>query len=94
MKPVILNEIIEAHKDKVKEVVIRESEEPTKHLRLYDKYNFLITRKAEQEVDAFLEENHTYERIIQEIRKYQKLIEEIQYTSRKVNDLFLYNCSL
>ncbi|KAM8901115.1 dynein axonemal heavy chain 7 [Lycaon pictus] len=90
LKPVILNEIIEAHKDKVKEVVIRESEEPTKHLRLYDKYNFLITRKAEQEVDAFLEENHTYERIIQEIRKYQKLIEEIQYTSRKTVRLGMF----
>lgn len=95
MKPIILNEIVEAHKEKVKEVVMRESMAPIEHVKLYDKYDFLITRKAEQEVDAFLEENHIYEKIIQEIRKYQKLIEEIQYTSRKVNDPFcttvLYN---
>lgn len=64
---------------------MKESEAPKEHLRLYDKYEFLITRKAEQDVDAFLAESPSYEKIIEEIRKYQKLIEEIQYTSRKVN---------
>ena len=88
MKPIILNEIVEAHKEKIKEVVMRESVAPIEHLRFYDKYDFLITRKAEQDADAFLAENHHYERIIQEIRKYQKLIEDIQYTSRKVNHPF------
>lgn len=88
MKPVILNEIVEAHKEKIKEVILRESVAPTNHLKLYDKYDFLVTRKAEQDVDAFLAENHHYEKIIQEIHKYQALIEEIQYTSRKVNDPF------
>lgn len=73
---------------------MRESVAPTEHLRLYDKYDFLITRKAEQDVDAFLAENQHYEKIIQEIGKYQKLIEEIQYTCRKVNDPVLYNCYL
>lgn len=67
---------------------MRESVAPTEHRRLYDKYDFLVTKKAEQDADAFLAENHNYEKIIQEIRKYQKLIEEIQYTSRKVIDLF------
>lgn len=88
LKPVILDEIVEAHKEKVKEVIKRESVAPKEHLRLYDKYDFLITRKAEQDADAFLEENRSYEKIMQEIRKYQKLIEEIQYTSRKVKGLF------
>uniref|UniRef100_A0A452V4Q1 Dynein axonemal heavy chain 7 n=1 Tax=Ursus maritimus TaxID=29073 RepID=A0A452V4Q1_URSMA len=90
LKPIILNEIVEAHKEKVKEVVMRESVAPIEHVKLYDKYDFLITRKAEQEVDAFLEENHSYEKIIQEIRKYQKLIEEIQYTSRKTVRLGMF----
>uniref|UniRef100_A0ABI7XYE4 EF-hand domain-containing protein n=1 Tax=Felis catus TaxID=9685 RepID=A0ABI7XYE4_FELCA len=90
LKPIILNEIIEAHKEKVREVIMRESVAPLEHLRFYDKYNFLITRKAEQDVDVFLEENHNYEKIIQEIRKYQKLIEEIQYTSRKTIRLGMF----
>ncbi|MBZ3876523.1 Dynein heavy chain 7, axonemal [Sciurus carolinensis] len=83
LKPIILDEIVEAHKAKIKEVIIKESVAPMEHLRLYDKYDFLITRKAEQDADAFLAENHHYETIIEEIRKYQKLIDEIQYTSRK-----------
>ncbi|XP_044097135.1 dynein axonemal heavy chain 7 [Neovison vison] len=90
LKPVILDEIVEAHKEKVKDVIKRESVAPKEHLRLYDKYDFLITRKAEQDADAFLEENRSYEKIMQEIRKYQKLIEEIQYTSRKTIRLGMF----
>lgn len=88
MKPIILKEVVEAHKEKIKEVVVCESMALNEHLRLYDKYDFLITKKAEQDADAFLAENHNYEKIIQEIHRYQKLIEDIQYTSRKVNDPF------
>ncbi|ELK04803.1 Dynein heavy chain 7, axonemal [Pteropus alecto] len=90
LKPIILKEIVDAHKEKIKEVIMRESVAPTEHLRLYDKYDFLITRKAEQDVDAFLAEPHHYEEIIKEIRKYQKLIEEIQYTSRKTIRLGMF----
>ncbi|KAK2500550.1 hypothetical protein MC885_013342, partial [Smutsia gigantea] len=90
LKPVILDEIVEAHKEKVKEVILRESMAPKEHLKLYDKYDFLINRKAEQDADAFLAENHSYEKIIQEIRKYQKLIEDIQYTSRKTVRLGMF----
>ncbi|XP_051046156.1 dynein axonemal heavy chain 7 [Phodopus roborovskii] len=90
LKPIILNEIVDAHKEKIKEVVIRESVAPTEHLKLYDKYQFLITRKAEHDVDDFLSQSQSYERLIEEIRKYQKLIEEIQYTSRKTVRLGMF----
>nr|XP_010946997.1 dynein axonemal heavy chain 7 isoform X1 [Camelus bactrianus]XP_045367940.1 dynein axonemal heavy chain 7 isoform X1 [Camelus bactrianus] len=90
LKPIILKEIVDAHKEKIKVVVMRESVAPTEHLRLYDKYEFLISRKAEQDADAFLAENHHYKRIIEEIRKYQKLMEEIQYTSRKTVRLGMF----
>ncbi|XP_015421606.1 PREDICTED: dynein heavy chain 7, axonemal [Myotis davidii] len=90
LAPVILEEIVEAHKEKVKEVIMRESAAPIEHLKLYDKYDFLITRKAEKDVDAFLAENHHYEKIIQEIRKYQQLIEDIQYTTRKTVRLGMF----
>nr|XP_035161070.1 dynein axonemal heavy chain 7 isoform X7 [Callithrix jacchus] len=90
LKPIILNEIIDAHKEKIKEVIMKESVVPTEHLRLYDKYDFLITTKAEQDVDNFLTGNHNYQQIIDEIRKYQKLIEEIQYTSIKTVRLGMF----
>lgn len=84
MKPIILNEIIDGHKEKIREVILRESVAPTEHLKMYDKYQFLITGKAERDIDEFLFQSQNYERLIEEIRKYQKLGEEIQYTSQKV----------
>ncbi|XP_037706594.1 dynein heavy chain 7, axonemal isoform X3 [Choloepus didactylus] len=90
LKPVILDEILDVHKEKIKEVIERESVAPKEHLKLYDKYDFLVTRKAKQDVDAFLAENHHYEEIICEIRKYQKLMEEIQYTSIKTVRLGMF----
>ncbi|KAM6178382.1 dynein axonemal heavy chain 7 [Rhynchocyon petersi] len=90
LKPIILSEMIDAHKEKIKEVIKKESVAPTEHLKLYDKYEFLVTRKAEEDVDNFLAENPSYERIIAEIRRYQQLIEEIQYTSRKTVRLGMF----
>ncbi|XP_035294723.1 dynein heavy chain 7, axonemal isoform X2 [Cricetulus griseus] len=90
LKPIILNEIVDAHKEKIKEVVLRESIAPTEHLKQYDKYQFLITKQAERDVDEFLSQNPSYERLIEEIRKYQKLTEEIQYTSRKTVRLGMF----
>lgn len=74
--------------------MLRESVAPAEHLKFYDKYQFLVTKTAEHDVDQFLSQNQSYERLIEEIRKYQKLIEEIQYTSRKVNGPFLDNSPL
>ncbi|NP_001355646.1 dynein, axonemal, heavy chain 7B isoform X1 [Mus musculus] len=90
LKPIILNEIIDTHKEKIREVVLRESVAPTEHLKMYDKYQFLITGKAERDIDEFLFQSQNYERLIEEIRKYQKLEEEIQYTSRKAVRLGMF----
>nr|XP_051704293.1 dynein axonemal heavy chain 7 isoform X3 [Oryctolagus cuniculus] len=90
LKPIIVDEIVDAHKKKIKEVIMRESMAPIEHLKLYDKYDFLVTKKAEEDVDNFLAENHHYENIIEEIRKYQKLMKEIQYTSRKTIRLGMF----
>ncbi|GAB1284962.1 Dynein, axonemal, heavy chain 7C [Apodemus speciosus] len=90
LKPIILSEIIDAHKEKIREVVLRESVAPTEHLKMYDKYQFLITKQAERDIDQFLFQNQNYERLIEEIRKYQKLEEEIQYTSRKTVRLGMF----
>ncbi|XP_055472779.1 dynein axonemal heavy chain 7, partial [Psammomys obesus] len=90
LKPIILREIIDAHKEKIKEVVLQESVAPTEHLKLYDKYQFLVTKKAEHDVDNFLLQTQSYEKLIEEIRYYQKLMEEIQYTSQKTVRLGMF----
>ncbi|XP_044288081.1 dynein axonemal heavy chain 7 [Varanus komodoensis] len=83
LRPIILNEILEAHKQKVKDEIAKESIAPIKHLKLYDKYHELITKQADQDTDQFLSEEHTFEEITGQIAKYQNIRDEIQYCSRK-----------
>ncbi|XP_069839698.1 dynein axonemal heavy chain 7 isoform X1 [Dendropsophus ebraccatus] len=90
LKPIIPEEILEEHKRKVKEFVAQESLLPKEHLKLYDKYNFIITKQADLDVQQFLAETHTFEEIMREVMKYEKLTEEIQYNSRKITRLGMF----
>ncbi|XP_072468815.1 dynein axonemal heavy chain 7 isoform X2 [Notamacropus eugenii] len=90
LRPIILEEILKEHQQKIKDVILAESVAPTEHLKYYDKYDFLINRQADRDIDKYLEEDHNYEETIKEIRKFQKLSEEIQYTSRKVLRLGIF----
>ncbi|XP_069471802.1 dynein axonemal heavy chain 7 isoform X2 [Ambystoma mexicanum] len=83
LKPIILDEILEEHRRKIKEEVAKESQLPREHVNLYDKYNLLISKQADLDVEQFLSEEHTFEETMREVIKYQQLTDEIQYTSRK-----------
>uniref|UniRef100_A0A8C5QX10 Dynein axonemal heavy chain 7 n=1 Tax=Leptobrachium leishanense TaxID=445787 RepID=A0A8C5QX10_9ANUR len=83
LKPIVPEDILEDHKRKVKEYVASESFLPREHLKLYDKYNILISKQADLDVEQFLTEEHTFEEIMREVKKYETLTDEIQYTSTK-----------
>ena len=82
--PVILSAIVEKHKANVAQVLGEESKGPINHAKYYDKYTNLITKKAEEEIEAFLKDGHNFGEYEKEVKKYQRLIKEITYNSQKI----------
>lgn len=59
---------------------------PTEYVHEYDKYATLVSRQAEEDVEQFLSEQHSFQEIMVEVIHYQQLGDQIQYTSTKVLD--------
>ena len=57
-------------------------------MQVYDKYNFLITKQAEADIEDFLNGEHTFKEYCREVKKYKKLFEDITYKSRKVQYIY------
>lgn len=82
--PVILSNIIDEHKKSIAKVVASESEGPVKHCKRYEKYSSLINKKADEDLEKFLNENHTFVECEKELKRYQRLVKEISYNLEKV----------
>ncbi|GAA51425.1 dynein heavy chain 7 axonemal [Clonorchis sinensis] len=54
LHPVILSEILDEYKASVKKMLKWEAKGPESHTREYDKYQFLVNRQAERDVEALL----------------------------------------
>ncbi|XP_058956956.2 dynein axonemal heavy chain 7 [Pocillopora verrucosa] len=90
LKPVVSDEIVNEAKAKVQAVVAREMSGPKEHLKFYDKFKDLISRKAEADVDQFMLEGHKFPRFAKEVEKYAKLVDNIQYNSQKVTRVGMF----
>ncbi|XP_058247474.1 dynein axonemal heavy chain 7 [Hemibagrus wyckioides] len=90
LKPIILPEMLKAHKDEILRVIREESHGPTEHVRLYDKFAPLISQQAEQDLEHFLVEQHSFQEMMMEATRYRQLADEIQYDSHRVIRLGMY----
>jgi dynein heavy chain, axonemal len=82
--------IVEVHKIRIKKVIQQESQGPQNHALLFDKYANLISKKAEEEVESFLKEEHSFNDYEKEVKKYQRLIKEIAYGPQKVVNVGMF----
>lgn len=80
----VLPEILEARLEETRQMIRDESALPMQHVRLYDKYAALVSRQAEEDVEQFLREKHSFHDTMMEVTRYQKLADDIQYNSAKV----------
>ncbi|TDH07133.1 hypothetical protein EPR50_G00120640 [Perca flavescens] len=90
LKPIILPEILEAQQEEVRRVFWAECVRPKEYIHEYDKYAILVSRQAEEDVDQFLSEQHSFQEIMAEVVHYQQLADQIQYTSSKVVRLGMF----
>jgi dynein heavy chain len=88
--PVILEHITQKHKADIVAVLQRESQGPIKYAKTYDKYTSLINRKADEEIEAFLKEEHTFNEYERQVRAYQRLVKEISYNTAKVERVGMF----
>ena len=80
----ILEDIIKNHKSDLRIIIDKESRGPMEHVKIYDKYNQLLSKQAEDEVELFLKEEHTFPDYVKEVKKFGKLADEIQYKTSKI----------
>ncbi|XP_041928965.1 dynein heavy chain 7, axonemal isoform X2 [Alosa sapidissima] len=90
LKPVILPEIVAAQRELVQRVVREETAGPLEHLRLYDKYAPLVSKQAEEDVEQFLRDKHSFQEMMMEVMRYQQIADDIKYNSIKVVRLGMF----
>jgi dynein heavy chain len=88
--PVILEHITQGHKEEIVAVLRRESQGPINYAKTYNKYINLINRKADEEVETFLREEHTFNEYERQVKAYQRLVKEISYNTAKVERVGMF----
>ncbi len=82
--PVILPEIVENHRARLVAEIQKECQHPVAHSKVFDKYSPLITKRADEDVEQFLREEHSFNEYERELKKYQRLTKDITYNTQKV----------
>ncbi|XP_019945265.2 dynein axonemal heavy chain 7 isoform X2 [Paralichthys olivaceus] len=90
LKPIILPEILEAQQEEVRRVFWAECVRPKEYVHEYDKYARLVSKQADEDVEHFLSEQHSFQEFMTEVEHYQQLADQIQFTFCKVVRLGMF----
>lgn len=90
LTPVILANIVQTHKTQITNILRKEAQGPVNHAKVFDKYATLVNKKADEEVEQFLKEDHSFNEYERELKKYQRLNKEIIYNTQKVVRVGMY----
>ncbi|KAG9271272.1 dynein heavy chain 7, axonemal [Astyanax mexicanus] len=82
LNPIILPEILQTQKEEVQRVIHVECSGPIKHVRLYDKYASLVSNQAQEDVEQFLREQHSFQEMMMEMKRYQQLADELSDSNK------------
>ncbi|KAM8856216.1 dynein axonemal heavy chain 7 [Spinachia spinachia] len=81
LEPIILPEVLQAQQKEVRAAFWAETVMPKDYVHEYDQYASLVSRRAEEDVEQFLSEQHSFQEIMAEVVRYQRLADQIQHTS-------------
>ena len=73
LKPTILTEIIDKVKSNVSFIVEEQRKGPEKYIEEYDKFIYLIDGRAEEEINRYINEVHTFEEFSAKVKFFDEL---------------------
>ncbi|OAF69882.1 hypothetical protein A3Q56_02324, partial [Intoshia linei] len=83
LKPIILDSVINHNLEAIENLIEVDSKSPIRYILKFDKYNFLIEKEIENEINMLLSENRDFFEYSREYNKYERLSNEIKYNTEK-----------
>uniref|UniRef100_A0A8C4QMM7 Uncharacterized protein n=1 Tax=Eptatretus burgeri TaxID=7764 RepID=A0A8C4QMM7_EPTBU len=83
LNAVILDEVIEREKQRVRAELAQHSLALLEQVRLFDRHSALVTQQAEAELEEFLSQEHSFEEFVYEVSRQKSCIKDVELTSQK-----------
>ncbi|ERL86097.1 hypothetical protein D910_03511 [Dendroctonus ponderosae] len=91
LKPTIPNETIDIYKQEIKDLLENQRIGPELRVQDFDEYMPLINGEAEDEVNAFLIEDHKLEQYAKQILKYKEIMDSVPLANESVITMEMYD---
>ncbi|QQP52953.1 Uncharacterized protein FKW44_005261, partial [Caligus rogercresseyi] len=73
LKPIILQDIIDAFKRNVNRIIQKQSERPSEYTSNFDSYLYLVDGRADVEIQDYVKESHSFNDLVKKIKFFDNL---------------------